>query len=81
MGEGGHEIEGRDAAGDGGGDDSGVTTWLQIFIAAICADGRISPDFPNRAGTRHVRAARCIAIGLSNCKSSSSATGTMVVEY
>ena len=58
--------------GDGAGDDSGVIAWLYIVIAAICADGKRSLDFPKRAGTQRIRVARRKAKGLSECKSSSS---------
>ena len=71
MGEGTHETGGEDA-GDGIGDDSGVIVWLYVLKAAICADGRRSLDFPNRAGTHRVRVVRRIAIGLSKSKSTTS---------
>ena len=79
MGEGDREMGEGDDVGDGAGDDSGVIAWLYIVIAAICADGRRSLDFPKRAGTRrvrHVRVARRKAKGLSECKSTSSGGST-----
>ena len=76
MGEGDREMGEGDDVGDGAGDDSGVIAWLYIVIAAICADGRRSLDFPKRAGTQRVRVARRKAKGLSECKSTSSGGST-----
>lgn len=70
MGEGDREM-GEDAR-DGMGDGSGVIAWLYVLRAAICAEGRRSLDLPNRAGTRRIRVARRMAIGLSNSTALSS---------
>ena len=74
--DGDREMEEVGEVRDGAGDDSGVIAWLYIVIAAICADGRRSLDFPKHAETQHIRVARCKAKGLSECKSTSSGGST-----